>query len=167
MVLARWRTQIRFYFNLNSSDTGFECVRHIEKSLFNQFFKVRHFNCWWYRDSDLGWSCEGCKAKYRSDSEFRKSKCTLWLYFYIQVRKPENHKRLTKVIFSTTSGSTGKPKILEFENKWMGEFPVYTKDVQGPGDIFKLCGKFGCSRTMKIAKGKNNLGMFLKKEPTD
>ena len=64
-----------------------------------------------------------------------------------------------KIIFSTTSGSTGKPKILEFENKWMGEFPVYTKDVQGPGDIFKLCGKFGCSRTMKIAKGKNNLGM--------
>ena len=45
----------------------------------------------------------------------------------------------------------------------MGEFPVYTKDVQGPGDIFKLCGKFGCSRTMKIAKGKNNLGMFSKK----
>ena len=65
------------------------------------------------------------------------------------------------IIFSTTSGSTGKPKILEFENKWMGEFPVYEKDVQGPGDIFKLCGKFGCSRTMKIAKGKNNLGMLF------
>ena len=70
------------------------------------------------------------------------------------------------MIFSTTSGSTGKPKILEFENKWMGEFPVYTKDVQGPGDIFKLCGKFGCSRTMKIAKGKNNLGTSFEIERT-
>ena len=72
--------------------------------------------------------------------------------------KPRKNNETVKLIFSTTSGSTGKPKILEFENKWMGEFPIYTKDVQGPGDIFKLCGKFGCSRTMKIAKGKNNLG---------
>ena len=62
------------------------------------------------------------------------------------------------MIFSTSSGSTGKPKILEYKNKWMGEFPVHVNDVQGPGDIPKLFDKFGESRAMKIAKGKDNLG---------
>ena len=64
-----------------------------------------------------------------------------------------------KAFFSTTSGSTGEPKILEFKNKWMGEFATFTNDAQGLGDIFKLCGKFGFSRTMKIIQGKNNWGM--------
>ena len=61
-------------------------------------------------------------------------------------------------MFSTTSGSTGKPKILEYENKSMGEFPVYENDAQGLSDIFKLYGKFGFSRLMKLARGRNNLG---------
>ena len=43
----------------------------------------------------------------------------------------------------------------------MGEFPVYTNDAQGLSDIFKICGKFGFSRTMKIAKGKYNLGNMI------
>ena len=54
---------------------------------------------------------------------------------------------------------------MEFENKWMGEFPVYTNDVQGPGDIPKLFDKFGESRAMKIAKGKVNLGNYSIKGP--
>ena len=43
----------------------------------------------------------------------------------------------------------------------MGEFPVHVNDVQGPGDIPKLFDKFGESRAMKIAKGKDNLGNRL------
>ena len=43
----------------------------------------------------------------------------------------------------------------------MGEFPVYTNDVQGPGDILKLFRKFGCRRTMKFRKAKYNLGMSI------
>lgn len=64
------------------------------------------------------------------------------------------------MIFSTSSGSTGKPKILEYQNKWMGEFPTYTNDVQGPDDIPKLFKKFGEKRAMKIVKGKDNLGKY-------
>ena len=62
------------------------------------------------------------------------------------------------MIFRTSSGSTGKPKILEYQNKWMGEFPIYINDVQGPGDIPKLFKKFGEKRAKKIASGKDNLG---------
>ena len=43
----------------------------------------------------------------------------------------------------------------------MGEFPVYTNDAQGLSDILKICGKFGFSRTMKIAKGKYNIGNMI------
>ena len=82
-------------------------------------------------------------------------------YGYVSAYRLEMVKStIAKAIFSTSSGSTGKPKILEFENKWMGEFPVYTNDVQGPGDIPKLFDKFGESRAMKIAKEKNNLGDY-------
>ena len=61
-------------------------------------------------------------------------------------------------MLSTTSGSSGKLKILEYENKWMGEFPVYTNDAQGFSDVFKLYGKIGFRRLMKLATGRNNLG---------
>ena len=60
--------------------------------------------------------------------------------------------------FSTSSGSTGKPKIMEFCNKWMGEYPIYTNDVQGLYDILKLFAKFGVRRAMKIVNGKNHIG---------
>ena len=49
---------------------------------------------------------------------------------------------------------------MEYQNKWMGEFPTYINDVQGPADISKLFDKFGKSRAMKIAQGKDNLGKF-------
>ena len=60
-----------------------------------------------------------------------------------------NIKKNTKNEFSTTSGSTGKPKILEYRNRFMGEFPVYEKDIQSKLDIFKLCGVYGCGRTIR------------------
>ena len=47
---------------------------------------------------------------------------------------------------------------MEFCNKWMGEYPTYINDVQGPDDISKLFGKFGERRAMKIANGSNNFG---------
>ena len=54
----------------------------------------------------------------------------------------------------------GKQKIVKYENKWTGEFPVFENDFQGPKDIFKLYGKLGYNRLMKIAKGRNNVGRF-------
>ena len=50
---------------------------------------------------------------------------------------------------------------MEFCNKWMGEYPVYTNDVQGPDDIPKLFAKFGERRAMKIVNGKNYAGKWI------
>lgn len=51
---------------------------------------------------------------------------------------------------------------MEYQNKWMGEFPIYINDVQRPGDIQKLFNKFGEKRAMKIVKGKDNIGKSLR-----
>ena len=49
---------------------------------------------------------------------------------------------------------------MEYQNKWMGEFPIYINDVPGPADMPKLFNKFGEKRAMKIVKGKDNIGKY-------
>ena len=70
----------------------------------------------------------------------------------IRHRKPTTRGRMCSQNLSIFGG-----KDL-YENKSMGEFPVYENDAQGLSDIFKLYGKFGFSRLMKLARGRNNLG---------
>ena len=43
---------------MSFSDSGFDCVRLIENSHFNQCFKVWHFNGSWHSHSRLGCSCQ-------------------------------------------------------------------------------------------------------------
>jgi acyl-coenzyme A synthetase/AMP-(fatty) acid ligase len=90
-----------------------------------------------------------------NNAEINESKKTVRTY-------SEEHTTIDTILtFASTSGSTGPPKILEYPNRFMGEFPIYTKDLQKKSDIFKLCCTFGCGRCIKMAKGKNNLGGVL------
>lgn len=61
--------------------------------------------------------------------------------------------------YSTTSGTTGKPKIIQFGNRWAGEYPTYTNDPTGPCDIWKIFGMFGVCGTLQFLKRKANLGV--------
>ena len=61
--------------------------------------------------------------------------------------------------YSTTSGTTGKPKIIQFRNKFGGEYPVFPNDPRGPCDIWKIFGLLGVGGTFRFLKRKNNLGI--------